>query len=103
VFKLFFPESWSTEEKLSAAVLYGGSFAMLFSAWSVLRTVSLDCAIDAMSINLYVLASASGIGTFTFGTWMVFRRIGFVTFRWLSFVFGVIGISVWPVIEYVCG
>jgi hypothetical protein len=104
MFRFFFLGSWSTEEKLSAAVLYGGSFSVLFSIWGALRTLLPDdCVIDAMSVNLYLLAGASGIATLTFGTWLVLRHLGFSSFRWLAVVFGVIGVSAWPVMDYVCG
>jgi hypothetical protein len=102
MFRFFFLAAWSGEEKLSAAVLYGGLSSIFFSTWGVWRTVLDDCIMDALSVNLYVFASASGIAAFTFGTWLVFRHIGFATFRWLAFVFGVIGVSVWPVVDYVC-
>jgi hypothetical protein len=76
---------------------------MVFSILAAWRTFPLaNCMIDMRSVNLYLLAGVFGIATITFGTWMVLRQIGFPSFRRLSVLFGGIGVSIWPVMEYVC-
>jgi hypothetical protein len=99
----FFPATWSAEQKISAFVAVGGFISIVFSILALWRTLPLEnCTIDTLSVNLYLFAGVFGIATVTFGIWMVLRRIGFPLFRWLSALFGGIGVGIWPAMEYVC-
>ncbi len=96
-----FPKSWSAAEQISVVVVAGGFYAFTFSAWGMARIAWADgFLIDTKSATIFLLAGILGIPTLTFGAWMCWRRIGFPSCRWLSLLFGVIGVTIWPLMDY---
>jgi hypothetical protein len=84
------------------AVAAGGVLSIILVCWATVRVIYFDAyRIDALSANLLTLASFAAIPSLVFGVWMCWRRIGFAVLRYAAVAFGIIGLSAWPLMDYV--
>ena len=83
------------------AVAAGGALSIVLTFWVAVRVIYFDgYRIDTLSANLLTLASFAAIPSLVFGVWMCWRRIGFAELRYAAVAFGIIGLSAWPLMDY---
>lgn len=92
------------EEQMSLLIGIGGFVPAILSIWALLRVWYIgELRIDTLTADLLTLAGVIGMPVCVFGAWMCMRRIGLVGWGFAALVLGGLGVSAWPVSNYISG
>lgn len=92
------------EELMSLLIGIGGFIPAILSIWALLRVSYFGgFRIDTLTADLLTLAGVIGMPVFVFGAWMCMRRIGLLGWGVAALVLGGLGVSAWPVSNYISG